>query len=81
MAPLRWQDCLLLQPADLLAFEGMKRIDGHLRGNSAIRKSFAALLGKKVDIGVAVFTDAYLREIKKRKQVFIADMQDKYRQG
>jgi hypothetical protein len=80
MAPLGWEDCLLLQPADLLAFEGMKRVDGHLSGNSAIRKSFAALLGKKVDIGVAVFTDEYFREIKKRKQAFISDMQGKYGQ-
>jgi hypothetical protein len=75
MAPLNWQDALLLQPADLLAFEGMKRVDGHLRGNNAIRKSFAALLGKRVDIGIAVFTDAYFREIKKQKMAYIAAMQ------
>jgi len=72
MAPLGWEECLLLQPADLIAFEGMKRVDGHLNGNSAIRRSFAALLGKKVDIGVAVITDAYLREIKRQKLALIA---------
>ncbi len=75
MAPLSWEDCLLLQPADLLAFEGMKRVDGHLNGSRAIRKSFAALLGNKVDIGVAAFTDAYFSEVKRQKAEYIAAMQ------
>jgi len=74
MAPMAWQDCLLLQPADLLAYEGMKRLDGHMAGK-AIRKSLAALLGKKVDIGIAAFSDAYFQEIKKRKLEFIAAIQ------
>jgi hypothetical protein len=67
MAPLGWEDCALLQPIDLLAFEGMKRVDGHLNGNDTIRKSFAALLGKKVDIAVGSFTDEYYQALQKSK--------------
>lgn len=67
MGPVGWQDCSLLQPADLLAYEGMKRLDGRLTGRVAIRKSFASLLGEKVDIGVAAFTDEYYRAIQQRK--------------
>jgi hypothetical protein len=74
MAPVCWQDCLLLQPADFIAFEGMKRLDGHLNGNRAIRKSFANLLGNKVDIGVSAFTDAYFQELQKRKREQMAAM-------
>ena len=74
MAPLGWEDCALLQPADLLAYEGMKRMDGHLNGNPSVRRSFAELLGKSVDIGVAGFTDAYFVELKKAKLKHIEAM-------
>jgi hypothetical protein len=74
MAPLGWEDCILLQAADLLAFEGMKRVDGHIAGNTVIRRSFAELLGKKVDMGVAGFTDAYFTELKKAKLKYIEGM-------
>jgi hypothetical protein len=55
MAPMGWEDCIPLQPADLLAFEGLKRVDGSLNGDDAIRKSLQALLGK-VDIAIGHFT-------------------------
>jgi hypothetical protein len=67
MGAVGWEDCSLLQSADLLAYEGMKRLDGRLTGRVAIRKSFASLLGEKVDIGVAAFTDEYYRAIQQRK--------------
>jgi hypothetical protein len=73
MTSLGWEDTVLLQPADLIAYEGMKRMDGHLKGKSAIRKSFAALLDKRVDIGVSAFTDAYFTELKKAKLRFIEE--------
>jgi hypothetical protein len=75
MAPVGWEDCSLLQPADLLAYEGMKRVDSHLAGRAAIRKSLAELLGKSIDIGVAGFTDAYFVELKRAKMKYIEGME------
>jgi hypothetical protein len=57
MAPMGWEDCALLQPADLIAFEGFKRVDGSLNGNEAIRKSLQAMLGSKIDVAIGRFTD------------------------
>jgi hypothetical protein len=56
MAPMGWEDCTLLQPADLLAYEGLKRIDGSLNDNDAIRKSLQALIGSEVDLCIGHFT-------------------------
>jgi hypothetical protein len=43
IAPLKWQDCVLLQPADLVAFEVFKEADQKIKGRES-RKSFKALL-------------------------------------
>jgi hypothetical protein len=66
-APMGWEDCLPLQSADLLAFEGMKRVDGHIAGRQTTRKSFDALVGKNVDLTVAGFTDGYYKVLKQNK--------------
>lgn len=41
--PLGWQDCIALQPADLLAFECFKEAEARLAGRDS-RRSFKALL-------------------------------------
>lgn len=66
MGPMGWEDCVPLQPADLLAVEGLKRVDGSLNGKTAIRKSLQALLGGKVDLSIGHFSD-------KTFQALIAD--------
>jgi hypothetical protein len=43
IAPLRWQDCIALQPADLVAFECFKQAEARLEARKS-RKSFDALL-------------------------------------
>ena len=43
IAPLRWQDCVALQPADLVAFECFKQAQARLEARGS-RKSFEALL-------------------------------------
>jgi hypothetical protein len=58
MAPMGWEDCIALQPADLIAYEGMKRVDGSLRGNDEIRKSLRALLNNnRMPIWIEHFTE------------------------
>jgi hypothetical protein len=47
VAPLAWQDCVVLQSADLLAFEGLKRINATQKG---MRKALRAALGKKTPL-------------------------------
>lgn len=43
IAPLGWQDCIALQPADLVAFECYKQAEARLAARKS-RKSFSALL-------------------------------------
>jgi len=43
IAPLKWEDCIALQPADLVAFECMKQAKAKLEAKR-MRKSFTALL-------------------------------------
>lgn len=55
--PVGWEDCIPLQPADFLAYEGMKRVNGSLNGNDAIRNSLQGLIGRDVPFQIAHFTD------------------------
>ena len=57
MIPMGWEDCIALQPADLIAYEGMKRVDGSLVGNDRIRKSLRALLGNTMPLRIEHFTE------------------------
>lgn len=43
IAPLAWQDCMALQPADLVAFESFKEAEAKLEARKQ-RKSFQALI-------------------------------------
>lgn len=77
MGPMGWEDCAPLQVADLLAFEGLKRVDGSLNGNDSIRRSLQALLGAKVDLSVGYFSDktfqALIEEKKKELEALMDD--------
>lgn len=68
MAPLGWEDAIPLQPADMIAYEGMKRIDGSIRGNNALRKSLNALIGKRVPIKIGHFDDKFLANLVENKK-------------
>jgi len=46
IAPMRWEQCRALQPADLVAFECFKDAEGRLEARES-RKSFKALLSMK----------------------------------
>lgn len=50
VAPLGWEECIPLQPADLIAFEGLKRIN---TGGPDMRKSLTAILGKRTPLVIA----------------------------
>jgi hypothetical protein len=68
MAPLGWEDCVPLQPADLMAYEGLKRVDGSLRGEDNIRRSLQALMGKNVSLTIGHFTDRSFGEMVANKK-------------
>ena len=44
IAPLHWEDCIALQPADLVAFEMMKAEQQRLVGRKALRPSLQSLI-------------------------------------
>ena len=62
--PMKWQDCIPLQPADLIAYEGMKRIGGRIVGNDALRRALQAMLGKKTEIQIGYFEDQAFTTLK-----------------
>ena len=48
--PKGWEDCVPLQPVDLLVYECMKRLKQYLNGVEVVSKAPQALLGHRVDI-------------------------------
>jgi hypothetical protein len=62
VAPLTWRDAIALQPADFLAYEGMKSTNLAIKTGmqdiqSRMRKSLAALLGTGVGLHGSYFTN------------------------
>lgn len=62
VAPLRWQDAIALQPADFMAYEGMKAVNlavktGMTNMGERMRKSLRALLGTRVGMTGWYFTN------------------------
>lgn len=48
LAPMRWQDCVALQAADLLAYEGMKLTADGLLGKENVRKALQAIVDERL---------------------------------
>jgi hypothetical protein len=68
IAPLAWQDCLALQPADLVAFESFKKVEAEIEARK-LRKSFDALMGMEaLGIHIKSFTKDILRELRARME-------------
>lgn len=64
ITPLKWEDCIQLQPADLIAFEGFKIIDADIGTTTPkLRKSFEALVGQGMKTAIHYFSDASLAEL------------------
>jgi hypothetical protein len=55
--PKGWEDCIALQAADFMAYQGMQRVNGSLRGKNEIKKSLNALIGKNIPIEIVHYTD------------------------
>ena len=69
MSPMGWEDCVLLQPADLIAYEAMKRVDGSLRGNDEIRKSLRALMtNDRMPVFIEYFTEHNVDDLMRIRQ-------------
>jgi hypothetical protein len=70
ITPLKWEDCIQLQPADLIAFEGFKIIDADLGTTiPKLRKSFGALVGQGVKTAIHYFGDASLAELSEKLKI------------
>lgn len=50
VTPKGWEDCVPLQPVDLLVYECMKRLKQYLNGIEVVSKALRALIGHRVDI-------------------------------
>lgn len=62
------RSCVPLQPADFLAYEGMKRLDGVRRGSEQVRKALGSLIGGNLPLLVCQFTDDNFIAIKKMRE-------------
>lgn len=69
IAPLAWQDCIALQPADLVAFEVFKEAERRAALRANPRKSFDALLDLgNFGIHTKTVTKPVLLELRKRME-------------
>lgn len=50
MAPMDWQNCALLQPADLIAYEGFKLVDRRPESVREFRKSLQRIIGTRLTV-------------------------------
>lgn len=66
MTPMRWQDCVALQSADLMAYEGAKICFRARNNNPEIRKSFRRVLGSKVGLSVGYLNETLFEIAKKQ---------------
>jgi hypothetical protein len=63
--PLQWQDCVLLQVADMIAFDTRKLLDQTIiRSSPQMRRSLEALLGKGVPVKARYFNEVTLRRLR-----------------
>ena len=68
IAPLAWQDCIALQPADLVAFESFKEAEAKLEARKQ-RRSFQALISMNAfGIHVKSFNKEILQDMRARME-------------
>jgi hypothetical protein len=53
--PKGWGECVPLQAADFMAYEGFKAVGSSLKGESHVRKSLEAIVGSRNEIVIAHF--------------------------
>jgi hypothetical protein len=63
MAPMDWQQCTALQPADMIAYEGRKLIKGGHQTLAQVRRSFKRLIGNGNIVRVRPITKNALLKI------------------
>jgi hypothetical protein len=61
--PKGWEECVPLQAADFMAYQGFQRVDGSLKGSDQIKKSLQALVEKDIPLIVAHFQDQNFADI------------------
>jgi hypothetical protein len=66
LAPLRWDQAIALQPADMIAYEVMRLADKRFQGDSAIRKSLQQIMGKEIPGVYAYLKRGAFQEFKRR---------------
>jgi hypothetical protein len=64
-----WEDHIALQPADFIAYEGMRRFDEYARGKEEARKTLRSLkAANTMPIRMEYFTEQNFRDIRKMNQ-------------
>ncbi|HVB87215.1 MAG TPA: hypothetical protein VNK23_11190 [Candidatus Dormibacteraeota bacterium] len=64
VAPMRWQDCTLLQPADMIAYEGSKVCFRYRNNIPQMRRSFQKILGAKLGLSVGYVNQTTFEQAK-----------------
>jgi hypothetical protein len=69
MAPRSWEDCIALQPADLIAYEGFKAIQADIQSDETLveermRKSLQAMCAWKIPLRIHYFRPGIFRAVK-----------------
>ena len=71
---MKWQDCIALQPADMIAFDTFKLLDATIHTTSArMRRSLHAILGKALHIEGRYFSEEVMTRLKRMNERRIAN--------
>jgi Protein of unknown function (DUF3800) len=66
VAPMESKDCVFLQPADFMAYEGSKICFRHRNDNPEIRKSFQKILNAKLPLSVGYLKENIFSDMAKK---------------
>jgi hypothetical protein len=71
---MKWQGCIALQPADMIAFDTFKLLDGTIHATTArMRRSLRAILGKALHIEGRYFSEAVMVRLKRMNERKVAN--------
>jgi len=65
IAPMKWQDCIQLQAADLIAYETFKLVDSRLYTNREMRRFLKEMIGNKVQMSIKFYDRATIEELRR----------------
>jgi len=71
--PMKWRDCIALQPADLIAYESLKACGRHRNNDNQVRRSLQRIVGSHVPLYMSYTKPTLFDHLKEKGAQFRSD--------